>query len=390
MSQTDQFDQIHDRRGTAEKYDLRQQLFGSEDLTPMWVADTDFVAPYCVQQALSNRVTHPLYGYQEARPSPTIEAIQWWLDRVHQLIVAEEEVLLSPSVVTSMGCAIDAFTSEGGGVGFMTPIYPPFFKMPTYHNRKPVAIPLKREVQRYHIDFELLAQQLPNIELLMFCHPHNPSGRVWSVEELQQVLAMCRAAGVIVFSDEIHSDLVHASNIHTPLLSLPSAQECVVMAHSIGKTFNCAGLRASFMVIPDENLRKRFFRSQKKTHVDEISCMGKVALAAALSQEGYAYRSALLAYLAENIAATVKALNTVPDVEIMIPDATFLVWADLSGLPVSEVDLKRLLIDQAKVGFSAGESFGEPGRGYYRINVGLQRARLDEALLRVTRVLSQL
>lgn len=383
------FDEVYDRTGTAEKYDLRQQLFGSTDVTPMWVADTDFVVPRCVQAALNDRIKHPLYGYQEARPQETLAAVCWWLKTVHNLAVTEPEVLLSPSVVTSMGVAIDAFTKEGDGVGFFTPVYPPFFKMPEYNNRQTIEIPLKREADRYHIDFHALESMLPKLKLIIFAHPHNPSGRVWTRAELEKLLALCRDAGVMIFSDEIHADLVHAPHQHCPLLSLPNASDNVVMAHSIGKTFNCAGLRASYMVIPAEEHREKFFQSQKKTHTDEISCLGKVAIAAALSVEGEAYRQSLLGYLQENIDLTCSVLNKgLPAVNVMRPDATFLVWADFSALSYTADVLRSRLIEHARVGFSEGKSFGEPGAGFYRINVGLQKPLLEDALERVVAALS--
>lgn len=384
-----QFDQIYDRTGTSEKYDLRERLFGRADVTPMWVADTDFLAPHCVQAALLDRVNHPLYGYQVLRPKETLCAIVGWLETLHGLTVSEEHVLLSPSVVTSMGVAVDAFTQAGDGVGLFTPVYPPFFNIPQYNDRQAVSIPLRKQASRYHIDFEALEKLLPHLKLLIFSHPHNPSGRVWLRDELAQLLTMCQRAGVIIFSDEIHADLVHAPNQHCPFLSLPGAKDTVVMAHSIGKTFNCAGLRASYVVIPSEKLREQFFAAQKKTHTDEISCLGKVAIAAALSDGGLAYRKALLPYLAENIDLVCSILGDgLPQVQVMRPESTFLVWVDFSALPFSEDILRSRLIDEAGVGFSDGKSFGEPGVGFYRINIGLQKRILISALERVVNVLS--
>jgi cystathionine beta-lyase len=382
------FDQAYDRTGTSEKYDLREQLFGRVDVTPMWVADTDFAVPGCVQRALSDRINHPLYGYQEPRPERTLAAIQWWLESQHRITVSTDDILLSPSVVTSMGVAIDAFTNEGEGVGFFTPVYPPFFKMAAYNKRRGVEIPLIKEGARYRIDFDALREALPRMKLLIFAHPHNPSGRVWSVDDLKRLLTMCRGAGVKIFSDEIHSDLVYEPHQHHPFLNLPDAEDTILMAHSIGKTFNCAGLRASYVVIPSSNMRDRFFNSQKKTHTDEISCLGKVALAAALTKEGVGYRRTLLEYLSGNISLANEMLSQgLPMVDVMVPESTFLVWVDFSAIPLSAKALRDRLIDVARVGFSPGHAYGEPGKGYYRINVGLQRPKLREALERVVSVL---
>ncbi|MEJ2680822.1 MAG: PatB family C-S lyase [Gammaproteobacteria bacterium] len=383
------FDVIHNRQGISEKYDLRQALFGRNDVTPLWVADTDFAAPLCVQRALQARLLRPTLGYQEPRPAQTLSAIQAWLAQAYGLTVTQDDILLSPSVVTSLGVAIEAFTQAEDGVCVFTPIYPPFFKMTEKAGRRCYTVPLINHGECYDIDFDRFEQILPQIRLVLLSNPHNPAGRVWSAETLRQLLELCQQHDVLIFSDEIHSDLVFPPHQHTNLLSLTGAAESVILAHSIGKTFSCSGLRASFVVAPSPALRRRFMHTQRKWHTDDINCFGKIALSAALSEDGREYQRQLLSYLTGNIDLTLAQLQaTLPALRIMRPQATFLVWADFRALGLDRDALNHRLIERARVGLSEGRTFGEPGDGFYRINVGTPRAVLRDALERMASAFS--
>jgi len=288
-----------------------------------------------------------------------------------------------------MGVVINALTEPSDCVGIFTPVYPPFFKMIEHNHRQCIEMPLQLKEQRYYIDFDLLASQLDQIKVLLLCSPHNPSGRVWSKEELQQLLTLCQEKGVMIFSDEIHSDIIMPDYVHTNLLKLPKANESVILAHSIAKTFNCAGLRASFLVIPNEHLRHRIYKTQLQTHVDEVNIMGKIALSSALSPAGIDYQKSFIDYISKNHELLETHFSTyLPSCRVMTAESTFLSWVDFSGLGLTSKALSDKLIDQAKVGLSQGDFFGRQGQNFQRINVGLQRQRLASALIRISDALS--
>jgi cystathionine beta-lyase len=367
----------------TEKYDARQRLFGRNDVTPLWVADMDLPAPGFLTKALQQRISHPLYGYTEQYDA-VFTAIQWWLQDQHGVEIDREAILLSPSVVTSMCLAIQAYTEPGDSVALLSPVYGPFFTTVTSNGRSVADCPLVVRESRHHIDFNHLENTLaqPAVKLLLFCNPHNPGGRVWTVDELEQVANLCAANGVVLFSDEIHSDIVYPPQRHTSILSVAGAQPHTIQAHSIGKTFNASGLQASFCSIADPNLRQPFRQVQNAVHAGDINLLGKTAIASALSPEGAEYKRQLVAYLQENTRAVCRRMGAISGVAVMKPESTFLVWCDFrSHGPWQEVF--RRLIKNAGVALSGGKFFGPAGAGWFRINCAHPRSQLYPAIDRI-------
>jgi cysteine-S-conjugate beta-lyase len=382
------FDTVVSRAGThAEKYDARLKYFGDAEVEPFWVADMDLPAPPFLVEALQGRLAHPMFGYTEQYEA-VFSAIAWWMADQHGVRVEREWMLLSPSVVTSISMAVQALTKPGEGVAVLSPVYGPFFSCAQQNGRKVVDCPLVVEQGRYAIDFEVLERAFATeeVRLLMLCNPHNPGGRVWTEAELTALTRLCEKYDVLIFSDEIHCDIVYPPHRHHSMLKLVAASDRLIVAHSIGKTFNTSGLQASFVMIPDEALRGRFSDALRCAHVGDLNLLGKVAIATVLSPAGADYKRQLIAYLEENIRLVCERLRRLERATVMEPEATFLVWFDLRAYG-DWPEMMRRLVDEARVAFSGGTFFGPAGRGWFRINCAHPRAKLLAAVDRVVAML---
>ncbi|QBG48051.1 putative C-S lyase [Verrucomicrobia bacterium S94] len=377
------------RLGThAEKYEARERFFGNADVEPFWVADMDLPTPGFLVERIRERSGHPMFGYTEQYDG-IFEAIAWWMKNEHAAEVETAYTLLSPSVVTSISMAIQAYTEEGEAVALLSPVYGPFFSCTKTNNRNVADVPLQVENGRFMIDYQALAQALdrPDVKLMLMCNPQNPGGRAWTVQELEKVVELCAEYGVVLFSDEIHSDIVYPPVRHQSVLNIPLADEIAVVAHSIGKTFNTSGLQSSFVFIRNPKLRTAFRRAQERAHCGDINLFGKVALETALSPEGAEYRRQLLAYLHENIQQVCGRLRQVNGLFVMEPEATFLVWSDFRAFGDWQTVFKKL-IKEANVALSGGNFFGPAGEGWFRINCAHPRSVLLPAVDRIVSVFS--
>lgn len=381
------FDAVLSRAGThAEKYEARQRVFGREDVEPFWVADMDFAAPAFLIDRLRERLDHPLFGYTESYDE-VFEAIAWWMKDQHAVTIPPDWIVLSPSVVSSISLAIQSFTRVGDAVVLLSPVYGPFYTCTTQNDRCVSDCPMHVIGGRFEIDFLGLETQLadPAVKLMLLCNPHNPGGRVWAPDELKKMAALCHKYQVLLFSDEIHCDIVYPPARHTSVLQLQTALKRMVMAHSIGKTFNCSGLQASFAVIPDDDLRARFQKTAGKVHGGDINLLGKVALETVFSPQGAVYKEQLTAYIQENIRQVCEILRSVKPLKVMTPEATYLVWCDFRSVgPLPDV-FKRLVHD-AGVGLTGGRCFGSAGEGWFRINCAHPRSQLIPAVQRIARL----
>lgn len=378
------FDAVVSREGThAEKYDARKRVFDSADVEPFWVADMDLPAPEFVLEQLRERLTNPLLGYT-GHYAELFDAVVWWMFSQHGTSVQRDWISLSPSVMTSVSIAIQSLTRPGDSVVVLSPVYGPFYSAVQVNGRRVVDCPLRLEHRRFEIDWLALERALlrPETTLLLFSNPQNPGGRVWLREELVRLACLCVRAGVMIFSDEIHCDIVYSPCRHASLLSVDEAVSISVVAHSIGKTFNLSGLQTSFCIVPDEGVRERIRAGFERVHAGDVNLLGKVALAAVLSPAGAEYKRQLVVYLQENTRRVCEALQALDSVEVMVPDATFLVWCDFRKCGDFRTVFRRL-IDGAGVGLSAGTFFGAAGEGWFRINCAHPRSRLLPAVGRI-------
>lgn len=382
------FDRAIARDGTASvKHDGRAAYFGTADVLPMWVADMDFAAPEAVTSALMTRAAHPVYGYT-FYPDGLYQALADWLERRHAWKIERDWVLMAPGVVPSLHAAVMAFAAPGEAVVVQPPVYFPFFSAVTDTGRKLVLNPLRLEKGRYRIDFEHLEQcAAAGARLLLLCSPHNPVGRVWSREELREILGIARKHGMTVLSDEIHADLVYPGQQHTALATLAEAGDSLLTAVAPSKTFNIPGLGLSSLIVPDPAQRAALQKVFATLHIGHSNPFSIAAFEAAY-RDGEAWLDALLAYLRDSrdFAAAYLAEH-LPAIKLIEPEGTYLLWLDCLGLAMSDAALKDFFVRGARVGMNPGTVFGEGGSGFMRMNIGAPRHVVAEALERIRQAL---
>jgi cysteine-S-conjugate beta-lyase len=374
----------------AEKYTLRKELFGTEDVLPVWVADMDIDTPDFVIDAVKKRLEHSIVGYEEV-PTEAFQAQIEWMKDEHGIEFELEEMLYSHSVVASMSLAIEAFSDIGDKVIVQTPVYPPFFHSVMEHDRELLKNPLKQnEDGIYVFDIEDLKSKIDeNTKLLLLCSPHNPVGRVWKKDELEEILEVCLEHNIVVFSDEIHSDLVYSPNKHIPFASLcPDARNITVTAIGVGKTFNMAGFAMSSVAIPNKELREKFLKSYKRVHFAQGSVLSHVAFEAAYT-DGKEWLEDLKLHLWNNYQMLLEVCEKYSDKIKVIPiEATYLAWLDCRGMELSNKALRRFFVEEAKLGLNAGLSFGREGDGFMRLNFAVSTAKMLEVIKRLDKALS--
>ncbi|MET3699431.1 MalY/PatB family protein [Bacillus oleivorans] len=385
------FNMIYPRQGTnAAKWDGAEYVFGKPNLHPMWVADMDFPAPDAVVEALRNRVNHPVFGYT-ITPDSLAEAVCSWEMRRYHWEVKKEWILFSPGVVASISASIQALTEAGDKILMHSPIYPPFFGITEATSRSVIYSTLIDEVEQYQIDWDDFENKLKaGVKVFLLCHPHNPGGRVWTRDELKQMINLCKKYNVIILSDEIHCDLTMPVNQHIPLASLdPSFQKNIVTFISPTKTFNLAGLHASAMIVPDGNLRKKIENFQNSQAFHGLNLFGMVAMEAAYTH-GAAWLDELLIYLQENIETVKDFLSRrLSKIKMKQHQATYLLWLDCRELGIDQETLFSALLNEGKLALENGLKYGPSGEGYVRMNVACPRPLLIEGLERLEKALSK-
>ncbi len=364
----------------AEKYRLRYELFSTEDVEPVWVADMDIDTPDFVLNAVKKRLNHPIVGYEEV-PKSAFKAQSEWMKKEHGVELRVEDMIYSHSVVASMSVAIEAFSEVGDKVIVQTPVYPPFFLSVMKHDRTLLKNPLKQMSDgKYTFDMEDLKSKIDkNTKLLLLCSPHNPVGRVWSRGELEEILEICIEHNIVVFSDEVHSDLVYKPNSHIPFASLSEkAKEITVTAIGVGKTFNMAGFAMSSVVIQNSDLRKRFLKVYNRIHFAEGSVLSHVAFESAY-KNGKEWLEELITHLYANYKMLEELCLKYPTLIKITPiEATYLAWLDCRGMNLRDKLLREFFIQEAKLGLNAGISFGREGSGFMRLNFAVSRVKMSK------------
>jgi cysteine-S-conjugate beta-lyase len=384
------FDARIDRTATASvKWDGRKDTFGRDDVIPLWVADMDFAVPPPVRAALARRLAHGVFGYTRM-PTSFAAAVASWLALRHAWPVRQEWVGSCPSVVFGLHAAVRAFSKPGDAVVTQPPVYYPFYRAIEAAGRTVVRNRLVLESGRYRMDLADLQQHLAaGARLLLLCSPHNPGGRVWERGELEAVLAVAARNDAIVVCDEIHADLAFFPARHTPIGSLPGAEQRVVTLSGPTKAFNFPGIPVGFSVIPDTALRDRFAAEVRRVASPGPSIFAVDALQAAYT-EGDGWLSEVLAYLADNRAAVELFVRaSLPAAAPMVPEGGYLFWVDFRGTGADEARVHEALV-AAGVGLSRGSTFGPEGSGFMRLNFGCPRSLLDEALDRAAAVVQGL
>lgn len=377
------FDQTINRRHTNSlKHDACAAVFGREDLLPLWVADMDFPCPDVIIQALKQRLEHPIFGYFN-HSEAFYRSIMNWMRKRHAWEIEKDWICFSPGVVAGLAVAVQAFSRAGDKIIVQPPVYHPFYYVVERQNRVLLYNKLLRKEQQYEIDFVDLEEKLKSgAKMLLLCNPHNPVGRSWTKAELHKLGELCLKYACLVVSDEIHSDLIMAGYVHTPLASLSqSIADNTITMMAPSKTFNLAGMSSSEVIISNAKLREAFCSIGKDAlHLSLGNTFGDTALEAAYTH-GEAWLEDLLDYLNGNLRYFRHFISTqLPILKCYRHEATYLVWVDFSGLGLKHKDLQHKLVHEAGLGFSSGNIFGLGGEQHMRINIASPRSVIEKAM----------
>ena len=385
------FDKPVDRSGSGDiKHGVLKELFGRDDLLPLWVADMDFETPPFITDALKARLEHSLFGYT-VTPEDLWPAVMDWIRDHHGWETERSWFTFIPGIVKGIGLCVNYFTRPGDKVVIQAPVYHPFRITPQGNGREVVWNPLK-EVPggSYEMDFDQLEAVCDErCKMLILSNPHNPAGVVWPREALRRLARFCKERGILVISDEIHADMALFGNTHTPFASVSEeAASCSVTFGSPSKTFNIAGIVSSYAIIPDETLRKGFYGWLGANELDDPPLFSPIATIAAFRQ-GEAWRKQMLSYVEGNIRFVEDYCRAhLRGIVPWRPQASFLVWLDCRGLGLPQKELVDLFVNKARLALNDGAMFGPGGEGFMRMNVGTQRAVLSRALRQLENALS--
>ena len=386
------FSQVIERNNTLSiKYDFAKERKKPSDLLSLWVADMDFPVAQEIKDALIERCNHGIFGYSEVK-TPYYEVIAKWYQEKFNWSTKKQWLVKTPGVVAAIANAIRAFTNIGDAVLIQKPVYYPFFLTIEDNQRKVVNNSLVYKNGRYEMDFVDFEEKIIShkVKLFVLCSPHNPVGRVWNKEELLKLGDICLKHKVIVVADEIHADFVYQGHQHQVFANLKTDyQEITVTCTAPSKTFNIAGLQVSNIFIANENLRKKFKQELKKTANADINVMGLIACQAAYSQ-GEDWLRQVKIYIAENLEYVKTFLrDNLPQVKLVEPEGTYLLWLDFRELNLTEEELEDLIINKAKLWLDGGTMFGTEGVGFQRINIACPQKNLIQAFTQLKEALKQ-
>ena len=375
------FDEIIDRRGTESvKWDAVSERWGRNDLLPMWVADMDFRTPPFVMEALRKRLEHEVLGYTFACEEWYTSIINWLQSR-HGWKVKREELTFMPGIVRGLAFAIQCFTEKGDKVMVMPPVYHPFFLVTEKNKREVVYSPLVLRDGQYYIDFDRFRKDIQGCKLLILSNPHNPGGRVWTREELEQIAEICYESKTLVISDEIHADLTLPPYQHiTFALVSEKARQNSLVFMSPSKAFNMPGLASSYCIIENKEICRCFQEYMEASELSEGHLFAYLSVAAAYSN-GTEWLDQVLAYIQSNIDFTDAFLSEyIPNIKMIRPQASYLVFLDCRTLGLNQKELVDLFVDGAHLALNDGTMFGKEGEGFMRLNVACPRSVLEKAL----------
>lgn len=386
---THDFDAVHDRYGTyCTQWDYIQDRFGRPGILPFSISDTDFTAPEPIVRRVTEVAASGLYGYTRWNHHDYKGSITGWYERRFAATLSEDWVVYSPSVMYAVSLLVRLLTKPGDGVLTLDPMYDSFPGTIEGNGRRLVKSALRPSEgdPSYVIDFDELDRLAEECSAMLLCSPHNPTGRIWSAEEMARIVEVCRAHGLYLITDEIHMDISLGARTHVPALSLLGSYERICTASSSTKVFNTPGLQGSYVIIPDAGLRDAFLNQTR--HVDFLNSVAQLGMYA--SMVGYNecayYVDQLCDYVRGNMTRLEEFLRTTyPEVRFSVPDGTYLAWIDVSGLGYTSDELQDALVNVGGVGIMRGETYGEAGAGHLRMCVGCPRIKLEDGLARMRR-----
>ena len=384
------FDEQIDRRNTnSAKFDEMDALFGS-DVMHLGVADMDYRSPKPIIEAMQNIVEKGVFGYT-VWPENYEELVSQWMERRYGQDTKNEWVVFSPRINMALNMAVETFTNEGDGIVLHTPAYTALQNAVEKYNRVMIESPLVLENGRYKMDFQQLRRTLDDkkaqgvcAKIMLLCNPHNPTGRVWEIEELQQVVDICKEYDLLLISDEIHEDFVKKGHKFVSCLHFQEdLQGRMIVCNSITKTFNVPGVILSNLLIPDQGIRERM-----KETMDRWGLHNPNIFAAGIMEAAYTqcdeWIEQVNAYLDENYEFLKKYLEkNMPELEVIPSEGTYMAWVQTEKLQISPEELEKFFIEDAKVSVYMGSRYGKHTDSFIRINIATSRSYLQEALERI-------
>ena len=384
------FDEPAGREGTdCIKYDRREETFGVKDIIPMWVADMDFNTPDFIVESLQKRLEHHIYGYS-FRSSEYFQSMISWIKTRHNWTVEKEWISFSPGIVPALNFCTLAFTQAGDNIIVQPPVYFPFFSAAESHGRNLIYNRLTESEGKWNMDYNSLIAGIDSkTKMIIISNPHNPVGRVWTPEELNNLADICLKNNILIISDEIHCDLVLPGFTHTPMASLSEKiAENTVTLIAPSKTFNLAGLSTSSVIIKNPVLRKSFNRIVDNLHVGNGNIFGNTASIAAYAN-GHKWLDALLDYIDNNIEFVKDYCGKmIPEIIPVQPEATYMIWLDCRRFGMSGKDLQNFFVHKAGVGMNEGSTFGPGGEGFMRMNLGTTHQTVMKAMEQIERAVA--
>ena len=375
------FDEVIDRnKNRSAKYDEREKKFGSSQVIPLWIADMGFRTAEPVIEAARRKADEGIWGYT-SRPDSYYDAVCGWQRRRNGWEIDRSLLSFALGVVPAMSSMVNIFTEPEDKVLIQTPVYSEFYDVTESWGRQVVESPLVEKDWAWSIDWVDFEKKAGEAKLFFLCSPHNPLGIVWTREDLVRMCEICMEKGVLIVSDEIHSDLIFHGKKHIPTASLSAEIGAhVITCMSATKTFNLAGLQAASILFPNKELKAKYDKFWFNLDIHRNNAFSSVIMEAAYN-EGEEWLEQLLAYLSENFDFIRDYCREhIPQIKPNVPDATYLVWLDCRDLGMSNEELRAFMIEKAGLGLNEGWSFGRSLSGYMRLNAACPRSVLKKAL----------
>lgn len=387
------FDEVIDRSGNrAAKYDERRKNFGTDDVIPLWIADMDFRTAQPIIDACKAKAEEGIWGYT-SRPDSYFEAYAGWQKRRNGWSIDTSLCSWSLGVVPALAALVKLFTGPNDKVLIQPPVYPEFYEVTEMVGRRVAENNMVQTENGWEVDFEDFERKAkdPLVKMFILCSPHNPLGKVWAREELERMLDICFANGVLVVSDEIHSDLIFHGKKHIPTAMVSEeAKSRVISCISGTKTFNLAGLQASTTVFPNMELKQIFDHYWSAMDIHRNNAFSSVAMEAAFN-EGEEWLEQVLEYISGNFDYIQDyCAKYIPEIKPSVPDATYLVWLDCRALGMDDETLKEFMIRKAKLGLNPGSSFTRSLTGFMRLNAACPRSVIKKAMEQLRDAVSDL
>lgn len=376
------FDELNNRIGTyCTQWDYVADRFNRNDVLPFSISDTDFIIPKPITKKIQEVSKHEIYGYSRWNHHDYKSSITGFFKRRFNTDFNEDWIVYSPSVMYSLSLLVRLLCKPHDKVLTLSPMYGDFYNLIRDNEREMVEHFLVNENGHYSIDFELLNKELASCQLMLLCSPHNPTGRIWTKEEVDKIIFLCKKHNVRILSDEIHMDIQAGQNKHIPLMSYYDEYQEIYTASSSSKTLNTPGLIGSYAIIPNEDIKQKFlYRTKSIDFLNSASIFGMHA-----TMVGYTecddYIDQLNEYIRKNMTYVDEFFKKeLPDFKFTIPDGTYLAWIDARNVPYTMDEIQDALINIGKIGIMRGDVYG--AKGYLRMNIGCPISKIEEGLHR--------